>query len=364
MALTEYKRKRNFDKTPEPAGSARTHASPGGALSFVVQKHAARRLHYDFRLELDGVMKSWAIPKGPSLDPAEKRLAVEVEDHPLEYGGFEGIIPKGEYGGGTVLLWDRGSWTPIEPDPAAALGKGMLKFALHGEKLHGNWMLVRLKRKPRDKHDNWLLVKERDDAALPGSGNAVVEELPLSVDTNRSIDTVAAEGDRVWHPLEGEVHPAAAPVKRRLSSLTGARKAPIPDNVRPQLATVAAEAPAGTEWLHEIKYDGYRLIAHVARGKVRLVTRNGLDWTAKFSALAKRFAELPVKAAVIDGELVSLLGDGTTSFADLQNAIAARRTDELTFFAFDLLYCDGWDLTGASLDDRKEIGRASCRERG
>jgi bifunctional non-homologous end joining protein LigD len=353
MALDEYKRRRNFDKTPEPAGSARSRTSPRGVLSFVVQKHAARRLHYDFRLELDGVMKSWAIPKGPSLDPAEKRLAVEVEDHPLDYGGFEGIIPKGEYGGGTVLLWDRGTWTPIEPNPVAALGKGMLKFELQGEKLHGNWMLVRLKRRPRDKHDNWLLVKERDDAALPGSGNAVVEDHPLSVDTNRSIDGVAADRDRVWHPLAGEMSPASAPVKRRLSNLPGTRKAPIPDSVKPQLATAAAEAPAGTEWLHEIKYDGYRLIAHVARGNVRLLTRNGLDWTAKFPTLARRFAEMPVKAAVIDGELVSLLHNGTTSFTDLQNAIAAGRTGQLTFFAFDLLYCDGWDLTGTSLENRK-----------
>lgn len=353
MALDEYKRRRNFDKTPEPAESARSRTSPRGELSFVVQKHAARRLHYDFRLELDGVMKSWAIPKGPSLDPAEKRLAVEVEDHPLDYGGFEGIIPKGEYGGGTVLLWDRGTWNPIEPDPAAALGKGMLKFELQGEKLHGNWMLVRLKRRPRDKHDNWLLVKERDDAALPGSGNAVVEDHPLSVDSNRSIDVVAADRDRVWHPLAGEMPPASAPVRRRLSSLPGTRKGAIPDSVKPQLATAAAEAPAGTEWLHEIKYDGYRLIAHVARDKIRLLTRNGLDWTAKFPALARRFAEMPVKAAVIDGELVSLLYDGTTSFTDLQNAIAAGRTGQLTFFAFDLLYCDGWDLTGTSLENRK-----------
>lgn len=355
MALDEYKRRRNFDKTPEPAGIARSRTSPRGELSFVVQKHAARRLHYDFRLELDGVMKSWAIPKGPSLDPAEKRLAVEVEDHPLEYGGFEGIIPRGEYGGGAVLLWDRGTWAPIELDPAAALGKGMLKFALHGEKLHGNWMLVRLKRKPRDKHDNWLLVKERDDAALPGSGNAVVDDHPLSVDSNRSIDAVAADRDRVWHPLSGEAPPAAAPVKRRLSSLPGARKGAIPDSVIPQLATAAAEAPAGAEWLHEIKYDGYRLIAHVARGKVRLLTRNGLDWTAKFPALVRRFTELPVKAAVIDGEVVSLLPDGTTSFSDLQNAIATGQTGQLTFFAFDLLFCDGWDLTGTALENRKAV---------
>src|SRR5271163_4588759 len=165
MALEEYRRKRDFRKTPEPAGVAAPHERTRAGLSFVIQKHAARRLHYDFRLELDGVLKSWAVPKGPSLDPGEKRLAVEVEDHPLDYGGFEGIIPRGEYGGGTVLLWDRGTWEPLEPDPAKTLANGMLKFALHGEKLHGKWMLVRLKRRPRDRSDNWLLVKERDEAA-------------------------------------------------------------------------------------------------------------------------------------------------------------------------------------------------------
>ncbi len=356
MGLEEYRRRRDFRKTPEPAGAPGSGARAGGALSFVVQKHAARRLHYDFRLELDGVMKSWAVPKGPSLDPAEKRLAVEVEDHPIDYAGFEGIIPKGEYGGGTVLLWDRGTWRPTDPDPAAALGKGMLKFALDGEKLHGDWMLVRLKRKPRDRHDNWLLVKERDTAAMPGSGNAVVEDQPHSVDSGRSIEAIAADPRRVWHSDPGAAEPAADPTPpkpRRLARVAGARKGEMPENLRPQLATAAPAAPGGPEWLHEIKYDGYRLIARIERGKVTLLTRNGLDWTEKFPALARRLGELPVKEAVIDGELVSLLPDGTTSFPALQDAIAAGRTETLTFFAFDLPYRDGWDLTDAALEDRK-----------
>ena len=356
MALEEYRRRRDFRKTPEPAGAARRTPARDG-LSYVIQKHAARRLHYDFRLELDGVLKSWAIPKGPSLDPAEKRLAVEVEDHPIEYGGFEGVIPADEYGGGTVLLWDRGTWEPEATDPAAAVHDGMLKFALHGEKLHGNWMLVRLKRKPRDRHDNWLLVKERDAAAIPGSGSRVIDELSLSVDSERSIDAIAAERDRVWHSKSaenpGEQLPAAPKKLRPAGRIAGARKAAPPDKPRPQLATAAATAPEGAEWLHEIKYDGYRLIARIEAGKVRLITRGGLDWTAKFPALARRLAALPVKSAILDGELVALRPDGTTSFADLQDAIANNRTDGLIYFAFDLLYRDGWDLTGAALIDRK-----------
>src|SRR5712671_5857013 len=193
MALEEYNRKRDFHRTPEPAGQVR--AKPVAApLSFVVQKHAARRLHYDFRLELDGVLKSWAIPKGPSLDPGEKRLAVHVEDHPLDYGGFEGVIPKGQYGGGTVLLWDHGTWEPLDEDPAAAYRKGSLKFTLNGEKLHGKWALVRMGgRAAREKRENWLLIKERDEFAKPGSGSAVVDENPLSVDSGRDMATIAAQ---------------------------------------------------------------------------------------------------------------------------------------------------------------------------
>jgi len=358
MALEVYRQKRDFRKTPEPSGAspARSRAKAKVALSYVIQKHAARRLHYDFRLELHGVLKSWAIPKGPSLDPHEKRLAVEVEDHPLEYGGFEGVIPQGEYGGGTVLLWDRGTWEPLEPDPAKSLAKGMLKFALHGDKLHGHWMLVRLKRRPHDRTDNWLLVKERDEAAIPGSGSAVVDELTESVESHRTIDDIAAERDRVWHSKGSETPGEETAEPRKLrppSRIKGATKAKMPTSLKPQLATAAAAAPAGDEWLHEIKYDGYRLIAYVEGGMVRLVTRGGLDWTEKFPALAAQLAKLPVTSAVLDGELVALRPDGITNFADLQDAISAKRTDRLTYFAFDLLFRDGYDLTGATLEDRK-----------
>jgi bifunctional non-homologous end joining protein LigD len=359
MALDVYRQKRDFRNTPEPAGApvrGRSRATSG--LSYVIQKHAARRLHYDFRLELGGVLKSWAVPKGPSLDPGEKRLAVEVEDHPLEYGGFEGVIPAGEYGGGTVLLWDRGTWEPLEPDPEKSLARGTLKFSLHGAKLHGNWMLVRLKRRPRDRTDNWLLVKERDDAAIPGSGSAVVDELTDSVASHRSINDIAADSDRVWHSKGSETpgEETAAPSKLRAASrIKGAKKAKMPASLKPQLATAAATAPDGGEWLHEIKYDGYRLVAFVEGGAVRLVTRGGLDWTEKFPALAARLAILPVKSAIFDGELVALRPDGITSFADLQDAISAKRTERLTYFAFDMLYRDGWELTGTMLEDRKSV---------
>jgi bifunctional non-homologous end joining protein LigD len=356
MALEEYRRKRDFRKTPEPAGAARPRGTARAGLSFVIQKHAARRMHYDFRLELDGVLKSWAIPKGPSLDPGEKRLAVHVEDHPLDYGVFEGVIPKGEYGGGTVLLWDRGTWVPHDPDPDEAYRKGSLKFTLEGEKLHGSWALVRMGGKAaRERRENWLLIKERDEEAVPQSGDAVVADNPLSVATGRSLDAIAADRDWVWHSNRDQSESEApAPVKTRpLTSFAGARKGPMPGNPRPQLATVADKAPEGPEWLHEIKYDGYRLLARIEHGKARLITRGGLDWTAKFPALARRFGELRLDSALIDGELVHLEADGTTSFAGLQDAISSGNTDALNFFAFDLIYRDGWDLTGAALDDRK-----------
>jgi bifunctional non-homologous end joining protein LigD len=349
MALEEYQRKRDFGKTPEPSGKVSARKKAAAPLAFVIQEHKARRLHFDFRLELDGVLKSWAVPKGPSLDPGEKRLAVEVEDHPLDYGGFEGVIPEGQYGGGTVLLWDCGTWVPADPDPAAAHAKGMLKFELRGEKLHGNWALVRMGGKAaRERRPNWLLVKERDDAAVPQSGDAVVVDNPLSVETGRSLEAIASDRDRVWDSQKGEAIPAR-PVVR----IPGARKGPMPADLKPQLATLAAAAPAGPEWLHEIKYDGYRLFARIERGKVRLITRNGLDWTGKFPELARAFGQLPVDTALIDGELVHLASDGTTSFSGLQDAIASGKTGVLNFFAFDLVYCDGWDLTGASLEDRK-----------
>jgi len=375
MALEEYKRKRDFGKTPEPAGRAVAKAEVAAAraapLAYVIQKHAARRLHYDFRLELDGVLKSWAVPKGPSLDPGEKRLAVHVEDHPIEYGGFEGVIPEGQYGGGTVMLWDRGVWAPLDADPEAAYRKGNLKFALDGEKLHGHWVLVRMGGKAaHDRHENWLLIKERDDTAVPHSGSALVDDNPLSVETGRSMDAIAADRDRVWHShrAEAEPEPSAAPAdaagasvaKKRARSrkksappIAGARQAPSPERVAPQLATLADAAPTGPEWLHEIKYDGYRLLARIESGEVHLITRGGLDWTAKFPALARALAALELDAALIDGEVVYLEADGTSSFAGLQDKLSTGQTGQLTFFAFDLLYRDGWDLTGAALEERK-----------
>ncbi len=354
MALSEYRRKRDFAKTPEPAGAAvRPKAAP--ELSFVIQKHAARRLHYDFRLELDGVLKSWAVPKGPSTDPGEKRLAVHVEDHPLEYGGFEGVIPQGQYGAGASMIWDRGSWTPLDPDPRAAYQKGALKFALDGEKLHGKWALVRMggKNTGRSK-ENWLLIKERDAAAMPESGDAIVADNPKSAATGRTIDEIAADRDRIWGP-NGEERPARPSRHRAVdpSGSAGAKKARMPAEPRPLLACTADQAPDGPEWLHEIKYDGYRLMVRIGAGMVRLSTRSGLDWTAKFPALAGHFAELPVKAALVDGELVHIEPDGTSDFGHLQDAIATGRTEALVFYAFDLLHLDGWDLTGAALEDRK-----------
>jgi bifunctional non-homologous end joining protein LigD len=350
MALEEYRKKRDFRRTPEPAGSRRRPGKAAAPLAFVVQKHRARRLHYDFRLELGGVLLSWAIPKGPSLDPGEKRLAVHVEDHPVEYGAFEGVIPEGQYGGGTVMLWDRGTWTPEDADPAAAYKKGALKFRLDGEKLHGAWALVRMGGKAaREGRDNWLLIKERDGEARPGSAAALVADQPLSVASGRSLAAIAADRDRVWDIARGGI--TADP--KTAAPPPGARQRAMPERVSAQLAAPAAEPPAGDSWLHEIKYDGYRLLARIAEGNVRLLTRNGLDWTGRFPSLARAFSALPAGSALIDGEVVALAADGTTSFARLQDALARGDTADLVYFAFDLLYRNGWDLTGAALEDRK-----------
>ena len=338
MGLQEYKRKRDFKKTPEPAGAvAKTEGS-----SFVIQKHAASRLHYDFRLEMEGVLRSWAVPKGPSLDPEEKRLAVHVEDHPLDYGDFEGIIPKGEYGGGTVLLWDRGTWYP-DGDPVKAYKKGHIKFRLEGEKLHGGWHLVKLRGRDEDK-ENWLLFKENDETAVPGSGDALVEQYPKSVSTGLTLEEIAANPDRVWKSNRDEK------VKKEIS---GARKAKLPAKVAPQLATLVTDPPKGDEWVHELKFDGYRVLCELKDGKVRMITRNGKDWTDRFGPVARAIADLPAEEALLDGEVAVLLPNGTTSFQALQNALGNGK-EELVYFAFDLLHLDGQDLRPLPLLQRKE----------
>jgi bifunctional non-homologous end joining protein LigD len=350
MGLQEYKRKRDFKKTPEPAGKV---AAAKGS-SFVIQKHAATRLHYDFRLEMEGVLRSWAVPKGPSLDPGEKRLAVHVEDHPLDYGGFEGVIPKGQYGGGTVLLWDHGTWYP-EGDPVKAYKKGHIKFRLEGEKLHGGWHLVRLHgdRAGEDK-ENWLLFKENDESAVPGSGDLVVEKYPESVSTGLTLEEIAANPDRVWKSnREEKVAKKKAPEKKTPSPPAGGRKAKLPAKVAPQLATLVSDPPSGAEWLHELKFDGYRVLCELKDGKVRIITRNGKDWTDRFGPIAEAIADLPAKEALLDGEAAVLLPNGTTSFQALQNALG-EGGGNLVFFAFDLLHLDGYDLRPLPLLQRKE----------
>src|SRR5229473_311514 len=360
--LTEYRRKRDFSRTPEPAGTPAKQPAAAPGLRFVIQKHAATRLHYDFRLELDGVLKSWAVPKGPSLDPGEKRLAVHVEDHPLDYGGFEGVIPQGQYGGGTVLLWDRGTWQPEGDDPEADYRKGSLKFTLDGEKLHGKWALVRMagRRGKDEKRENWLLIKEKDAVAEPGSGSAVVDDNPLSVESGRDIRTIAAQADRVWDSATGERSPApaeAAPAKSASAAVHGGRKARLPRKFQPQLATLVDSVPQGDDWVHEIKFDGYRILALLVDGKVTLMTRNGLDWTRKFPEIAAALARQKIASAMLDGEVVALAANGHSSFAQLQQALSTGDTGALVYYCFDLPYLDGRDLTRLPLIERKSALR-------
>lgn len=346
MSLREYQRKRQFQRTPEPRGEK--HASVG--RSFVVQKHAASHLHYDFRLELAGVLKSWAVPKGPCLDPSVKRLAMQVEDHPVEYGSFEGIIPQGEYGGGTVMLWDQGEWEPVG-DPVEGYRTGKLKFILHGQKLQGGWMLLRTRDKSRSDKERhqWLLFKERDDQAKPISECDVLEEMPVSVKTGRNLPDIAADRDRVW----GEKRIAKkTPAHARLSAADGGK---MPAHIDVELATRADKAPPGDAWVHEIKFDGYRIVCRIDRGHVELMSRNQKDWTERFAAIANAARELPVRQAILDGEIVALRPDGVSDFQELQNAFQEHRVGALHYFVFDLLYLDGRDLTQAPLLERKEL---------
>lgn len=354
--LSTYRRKRDFDKTAEPSGDIRV--KPSTRLRFVIQKHAARRLHYDLRLELDGIFKSWAVTRGPSVDPNDKRLAVEVEDHPLDYGDFEGTIPTGQYGGGTVQLWDRGYWTPLgNKSPRAALKSGELKFSLEGERLRGSWVLVRMRNdREGGKRNNWLLIKHRDAAAGNARATQALIDADRSIASGRAMAQIAAGKGKAPRPFmsiarksaraDAVWNSKAKPARPRATKSTR-----TPAFVPPQLCKLVAHAPAGTGWGHEIKLDGYRLQLRVENGSASLKTRKGLDWTRRFRALAGAAQELP--NVIIDGEIVALNAKGLTDFAALQAALSDEKTEELVYFAFDLLFADGEDLRRLPLRERK-----------
>jgi bifunctional non-homologous end joining protein LigD len=384
-ALAKYQSMRDFKVTAEPSGAAPVAA--GKRLRYVIQKHAATRLHYDFRLELNGTFRSWAVTRGPSLDPADKRLAVEVEDHPLDYGDFEGTIPKGQYGGGTVMLWDRGFWAP-EGDPDKMLAKGDLKFVLAGEKLQGGWVLVRMRNdKYKSKRNNWLLIKHHDEYSRDGNGDAILKK-DHSVASGRAMDAIetgtgakpkpfmrakAFKADAIW-VSRGSRSERADPVdlrerrtpRAKASGRTGGSNkgdvepAPVmkikkvislPKFVEPQLCRLVEQPPAGSGWVHEVKFDGYRMQLRVEDGKAKLFTRKGLDWTAKFAAIAKAAAKLP--DCIVDGEICALDHNGAPDFAALQAALSDGKSEPLIFFAFDLLFADGEDLRPLPLSTRK-----------
>ena len=383
--LSAYQSKRNFGVTAEPSGEAAVR--PTDRLRFVIQRHDATRLHYDLRLELDGVFKSWAVAKGPSIDPHDRRLAVEVEDHPLDYGDFEGTIPKGQYGGGTVQLWDRGYWAPQGMTAEQGLAKGDLKFTLQGERLHGSWVLVRMK-SDGGKHTNWLLIKHRDEFAREGE-EAILPDNDKSVASGRKMAEITTGSghaptpfmlaetaepvarDAVWDSSVGLAPKLRAQKRKSPTPEASARKAsarkdsaredpakpeksaaPMPDFIEPQLCRSVERPPAGAGWLHEIKFDGYREQARIENAAAVLRTRKGLDWTKRFTAIAHACAALP--DAIIDGEIVALDAAGAPDFAALQAALSEGKTSDLVFFVFDLLFAEGEDLRRQPLTARKE----------
>jgi len=380
--LSTYRKKRDFEKTPEPSG--KTAVARSKLRRFVIQKHDATRLHYDLRLEFDGVFKSWAVTKGPSLNPQDKRLAVEVEDHPLDYGDFEGTIPEGQYGGGTVMLWDRGTWE--SDDPESGFKKGDLKFTLHGDKLHGSWVLVRMRNRGGEKRTNWLLIKHRDEYA--SEGEDILSE-DKSVASGRAMEQIAGgkgrapkpfmlakgkgkgKADAVWQSNRAEeakgrtVKPAPraaltgstpakskAPKKKATTATTAKKISEMPDFVEPQLCTSVERPPAADGWCHEIKFDGYRVQLRVEDGEVTLKTRKGLDWTEKFASIAKEAGGLP--DVLVDGEIVALDHNGAPNFSSLQAALSDGKTEDLIFFAFDLLFAESLDFRRLPLGERKE----------
>jgi len=334
--LRAYKAKRDFSRTPEPHHEEEVGPPGQGPLSFVVQKHWASSLHYDFRLQLDGTMKSWAVPKGPSLDPTVKRMAVQVEDHPIAYAGFEGVVPARQYGAGKVIVWDAGIWTP-QDDPLQAYRDGHLKFELQGHKLRGRWVLVRMKGKV-EKQIPWLLIKERDAWVRASSDCSVVDAWP---------DSVKALG----LPSSGFATPAACGASASMGIA-----APLPDELSPQLATLASRPPAQPEdWLCEIKFDGYRMLVRVEHGTARLFTRNGLDWTSRLRPLQKAIEGLKWPPGWFDGEIVVPDDKGIPDFGALQQAFDSGNTDNVVLYLFDLPFFDGHDLRALPLVRRRAV---------
>ncbi|MGN5352719.1 DNA ligase D [Ralstonia sp. L16] len=352
--LADYRRKRDFTQTQEPAGARRKadEQRENGALHFVIQKHDATRLHYDFRLELDGTLKSWAVPKGPSLDPTDKRLAVHVEDHPLDYADFEGHIPEGQYGGGDVIVWDRGTWRP-HGDPRKAYRDGKLKFDLDGEKLHGAWALVRTHLHGTGKHpkEQWLLIKERDDQVRASTDYDVTQALPASVITGETVGAKprakgkAKAGDgRTERSEPAQVQPPA-----------GAVPATLPRTLEPQLATLVDGPPTHGEWDYEVKFDGYRILARIDGNTVRLFSRNGRDWTAKLPRQARTLHALGLREAWLDGEVVVMGERGVPDFQALQNAFETAHAEHIAYYLFDIPFCNGMDLRGVPLRERRAL---------
>jgi bifunctional non-homologous end joining protein LigD len=347
--LLPYRAKRDFDRTSEPKGTERGHVGS----HFVVQKHDARRLHYDLRLELDGVLLSWAIPNGPSAVSTDKRLAVRTEDHPLKYLNFEGTIPKGEYGGGTMILWDRGEWLPLY-DTQKSLAKGHLEFELKGERLKGRWHLVRLKNRAGEKKEQWLFIKGADEHERSGDDPSILEE-QTSVLSGRANKELNSDDIRIDHKNRAKVAGARKSALPKVGVMKGARKGLLRSFVEPSLASSAEKPPAGAPWWHEVKFDGYRVQARVDGGEVKLLTRTGLDWTHRFSAIAESVRGLGLPSAIIDGEIVVNDEAGVSDFNALVGDLKSGRQDRLRCYVFDLLYFDGSDLQNAALADRKRL---------
>jgi bifunctional non-homologous end joining protein LigD len=372
--LARYREMRDFKVTDEPSGKSKSTKAKASGLPFVIQKHAASHLHYDFRLGWNGVLKSWAVAKGPSYFTGDRRLAVQVEDHPMEYGGFEGIIPKGQYGGGTVMVWDQGTWEPQSghEDVDAGLREGSLKFVMHGTKMKGKWTLVRMGGKAaNERKPNWLLIKEHDEFERGKDNPSITDEVPDSAVTGRTLDQIAGQEDHVWNSKDtarGKAwhrqEPAAPEKKARPAKPSKAANDAVlkdlpretqPSFLSPQLALEATGPPGKDGWLHELKLDGYRIQARKSGSDVQLLTRKGLDWTHRMATIAKDIAKLPVEKATLDGEVVVVSENGTTSFANLQASFQDGEKHPLTYFCFDLLHLNGRNTRGLSLRERKAL---------